>query len=277
VNPGFGHGHSRKTNTGGPSSKHGIWHENLNGAVKRVDEHGLDLVGLHMHIGSGSDFEHLGRLATAMASQLRSLGRDLRAVSAGGGLPIPYRAGDRPLDVDAYYRVWDAARREIEAQLGHAVQLEIEPGRYLVAESGLLLAEVRATKTVAGNRFVLVDAGFDNLVRPAMYGSWHEISIVRRDGDAAAGASVPTVVAGPLCESGDVFTQGEGGVVTPRDLPEARVGDFVVIHDAGAYGASQASNYNSRPYAPEVLMDGGEVRLIRRRQTIDELLALEEV
>jgi len=277
VNPGFGHGHSRKTNTGGASSKHGIWHENLDGALKRLDEHGLDLIGLHMHIGSGSDFEHLQKLAAAMASQLRGLGRDLRAISAGGGLPIPYRAGEAPLDVDAYFRVWDAARRSIEAQLGHPVKLEIEPGRYLVAESGLLLAEVRATKTVGGNRFVLIDAGFDNLVRPAMYGSWHEISIVRRQGGAAAGPSVPTIVAGPLCESGDVFTQGEGGVVLPRDLPEARVGDLVVIHDAGAYGASQASNYNSRPYAPEILLDGGQPRLIRRRQTLDELLALEEV
>jgi len=277
VNPGFGHGHSRKTNTGGETSKHGIWHANLDGAIKKVDEHGLDLIGLHMHIGSGSDFEHLEKLATAMVSQLRGLGRDLRAISAGGGLPIPYRAGEQPLDVDAYFRVWDAARRSIEVQLGHPLQLEIEPGRYLVAESGLLLAEVRATKTVGGNRFVLVDAGFDNLVRPAMYGSWHEISIVRRDGGAAAGASVPTLVAGPLCESGDVFTQGEGGVVMPRDLPEARVGDFVVIHDAGAYGASMASNYNSRPYAPEVLVDAGRPRLIRRRQTLDELFALEEV
>ena len=277
VNPGFGHGHSRKTNTGGETSKHGIWHANLDGAIKKVDEHGLDLVGLHMHIGSGTDFEHLEKLATAMVSQLRGLGRDLRAISAGGGLPIPYRAGEQPLDVDAYFRVWDAARRSIEVQLGHPLQLEIEPGRYLVAESGLLLAEVRATKTVGENRFVLVDAGFDNLVRPAMYGSWHEISIVRRDGGAAAGASVPTLVAGPLCESGDVFTQGEGGVVMPRDLPEARVGDFVVIHDAGAYGASMASNYNSRPYAPEVLVDAGGPRLIRRRQTLDELFALEEV
>jgi diaminopimelate decarboxylase len=157
------------------------------------------------------------------------------------------------------------------------VQLEIEPGRYLVAESGLLLAEVRAIKTVGGNRFVLVDAGFDNLVRPAMYGSWHEISIVRRTGEAAPGPSVPTIVAGPLCESGDVFTQGEAGVVMPRDLPEASVGDLVVLHDTGAYGASMASNYNSRPYAPEVLVDGGRPRLIRRRQTLDELLALEEI
>ena len=276
VNPGFGHGHSRKTNTGGASSKHGIWHENLDGAIKKIDEHGLDLIGLHMHIGSGSDFEHLQKLASAMAAQLRGLGRDLRAISAGGGLPIPYRADDEPIDVDAYFQVWHAARRGIEAQLGHSIQLEIEPGRYLVAESGLLLAEVRATKTVGGNRFVLVDAGFDNLVRPAMYGSWHEISVVGRSG-GKAGASAPTIVAGPLCESGDVFTQGEGGIVLPRDLPEARVGDLVVIHDAGAYAASQASNYNSRPYAPEILVENGQPRLIRRRQTLDELLSLEEV
>jgi diaminopimelate decarboxylase len=85
------------------------------------------------------------------------------------------------------------------------------------------------------------------------------------------------VVAGPLCESGDVFTQEEGGIVAPRELPDARVGDYVVLHDAGAYGASQASNYNSRGLAPEILLDGGRTRLIRRRQTIEELLALEEV
>ncbi len=277
VNPGFGHGHSRKTNTGGESSKHGIWHANLDGAAKKIDEHGLDLVGLHMHIGSGADFEHLQKVGAAMVSQVRSLGRDLRAISAGGGLPVPYRAGDARIDITAYFEVWDAARRSIESELGHKLQLEIEPGRYLVAESGLLLAEVRAVKTVGGNRFVLVDAGFDNLVRPAMYGSWHEISIVPRTGGAATGPSVPTIVAGPLCESGDVFTQGEGGVVLPRDLPEARVGDLVVLHDTGAYGASMASNYNTRPHAPEVLVDNDGVRLIRRRQTFDELLALEEV
>jgi diaminopimelate decarboxylase len=109
-----------------------------------------------------------------------------------------------------------------------------------------------------------------------MYGSYHAISIVRRDGSLAAGTTQPTVVAGPLCESGDVFTQEEGGVVVPRELPEARVGDFVVLHDTGAYGASMASNYNSRGLAPEILLDRGRTRLIRRRQKIDELLALEE-
>ena len=106
-----------------------------------------------------------------------------------------------------------------------------------------------------------------------MYGSYHAMSVLRRDGSTAA--EQPTVVAGPLCESGDVFTQGDGGVVLPRDLPAAQVGDLLVIHDTGAYGASMSSNYNTRPLIAEVLVDGGQARLIRRRQTVDELLALE--
>jgi diaminopimelate decarboxylase len=276
INPGFGHGHSRKTNTGGESSKHGIWHENLAEALKRIDEYDLDLVGLHMHIGSGADIEHLKRVGEAMVSQVRNLGRDLRAISAGGGLPVPYRPGEEAVDVDAYFRVWDDARRRIEEILGHPVQLEIEPGRYLVAESGWLLAEVRATKMMGGHRFALVDAGFDNLVRPAMYGSHHEISVVRPGAGVLAGPTQPTLVGGPLCESGDVFTQDEGGVVAPRELPEMRVGDLVVFHDAGAYAASMASNYNTRTLAPEVLIEGGAHRLIRRRQPLDDLLHLEE-
>jgi len=157
------------------------------------------------------------------------------------------------------------------------VSLEIEPGRFLVAESGVLISRVLAAKRMDATRFLLVDAGFNDLMRPAMYGSYHEISVLRASGERAAGPTEPTVVAGPLCESGDVFTQEEGGVVVTRDLPAAAVGDLVALHDAGAYAASQASNYNSRPHLPELLLDGGHVREIRRRQTIDELLDLEDV
>ncbi len=277
VNPGFGQGHSRKTNTGGESSKHGIWHENLREALKRIDEYRLDLVGLHMHIGSGIDFHHLQRVCDAMVRQVRSLGRDVRAISGGGGLPIPYREGDEPLDASALFDRWHAARREIEGIVRHPVSLEIEPGRFLVGAAGKLVAEVRATKMMGRHRFILIDAGFDNLMRPAMYGSYHKISLVRRGHGVLAGPTEPTLVGGPLCESGDVFTQEEGGIVSPRELPEARVGDWLVLHDTGAYGATMASNYCSRPLAPELLLDAGELRPIRRRQLLGELLALEDV
>lgn len=277
VNPGFGHGHSRQTNTGGEWSKHGIWHETLDEALRHIEKFRLDLVGLHMHIGSGSDFEHLGRVCDAMVEQVRVLGVDVRGISGGGGLPIPYRPGESHFDTAALYQLWDAARREIESMVGHSVFLEIEPGRYLVGEAGVLVAQVRALKRSGGTHFTLVDAGFDNLPRPVLYGSHHEISVVRAQGEQATGSGQPTVVAGPLCESGDVFTQTEGGVVVPREIPEAEVGDYVLIHDAGAYAASMASNYNTRTLAPEILLEDGAPRLIRRRQRVEELIELEEV
>jgi len=276
VNPGFGHGHSRKTNTGGESSKHGIWHESLEDALRRIDAHDLSLVGLHMHIGSGTDLEHLKRVCDAMVSQVRALGRDLRAISGGGGLPVPYRPGDPEIDVEALFGLWDRARRQIEDDLGHSVQLEIEPGRFVTAEAGVLVARLHAVKEQGGTRFWIVDAGFNDLARPAMYGSYHRISLLR-DGAPVEGPLEPTAVAGPLCESGDVFTQEEGGIVAPRPLPPGRVGDLVVLHDAGAYAAAMASNYNTRPLAPEVLVEGNGFRPIRRRQTLEDLLALEEV
>jgi diaminopimelate decarboxylase len=274
INPGFGHGHSNKTNTGGEHSKHGIWHAELSRALGTIDRHGLVLEGLHMHIGSGVDYAHLQQVCEAMVALVARLDRPVPAISAGGGLSIPYRAGDPRIDTGHYFGLWDDARRRIAARQGSPVKLEIEPGRFLVAEAGALVAEVRATKPMGGNFFVLVDAGFNDLMRPAMYGSHHDISVLPAPGHPA-GASRPTVVAGPLCESGDVFTQGEGGVVLGRELPEPTVGDLLVFHDAGAYGASMSSNYNTRPLAAEVLVDGDVVRLIRRRQTVAELLALE--
>ena len=275
INPGFGHGHSNKTNTGGEHSKHGIWHTDLPAALAAVKEHGLQLVGLHMHIGSGVDYGHLQEVCAAMVALVKTSGADLEAISAGGGLSVPYQAGEPRIDTDHYFSLWDAARREIASHLGHDVHLELEPGRYLVAEAGVLLAEVRATKYQGGQHFSLVDAGFSDLMRPAMYGAFHGMSVIAADDESHPLRA--TVVAGPLCESGDVFTQGEGGVVYTRELPEARVGDLLVLHDARAYGASMSSNYNSRPLAAEVLVEGKTHRLIRRRQTIDELLALEDV
>jgi len=276
VNPGFGHGHSRKTNTGGEHSKHGIWHRDLRAALDFVDAYDLDLVGMHMHIGSGVDYGHLERVCEAMLGQVRSIGRDIRAISAGGGLSVPYAEGDAEVDVDKYFQLWDVARQELERELGHPVRLEIEPGRFVVAQAGALVTEVRAHKPVGANYFALVDAGFNDLMRPAMYGSAHRVSVFTPDGVRRDEYMRDTVFAGPLCESGDVFTQRPGGEVVAVPAPETRVGDLAVFHDAGAYGASMSSNYNSRPLIAEVMVEGGTVTQIRRRQSIDELLALEQ-
>lgn len=276
VNPGFGHGHSQKTNTGGENSKHGIWHEDLPQAAALIRRYGLRLIGIHMHIGSGVDYAHLAQVCDAMVQQVIASGLDLAVISAGGGLSVPYRSGEEAIDTDHYFGLWDAARRRISAHLGHPVALEIEPGRFLVAEAGVLVAQVRAVKEMGSRHFVLVDAGFNDLMRPAMYGSYHAISLLPADGrNRGAQPLRDTVVGGPLCESGDVFTQTAGGGVTPRRLPPAQVGDYLVFHDTGAYGAAMSSNYNSRSLLPEVLFERGQARQIRRRQPLQALFDLE--
>ncbi len=277
INPGFGHGHSQKANTGGETSKHGIWHTDVQAALEVIRQHELNLVGVHMHIGSGADYDHLSQVCEAMIDLIRREKLDVDAISAGGGLSVPYKHEEVPIDPAHYFMLWDKARKEIENMLGHPVKMEIEPGRYLVAESGKLVTEVRAVKKMGSLHYVLVDAGFTELVRPAMYGSYHEMTTMTATGQPVEGHPVLSVVAGPLCESGDMFTQEEGGFVQTRLLPPVKIGEYIIIHNAGAYGASMSSNYNSRPYCPEILVDDGNVTQIRKRQTMADLLALEGI
>jgi diaminopimelate decarboxylase len=272
INPGFGHGHSQKTNTGGEQSKHGIWHEEVTDCLRRADRHGLEISGLHMHIGSGTDLEHLRHVCEAMDRVARDVGRSITTISAGGGLPVPYREGQSYVDLGAYFQLWDQVRRRLADAFGHAVTLEIEPGRYLVAESGYLVTEIRAIKRTKGHTFYLVDAGFNNLARPVMYGAYHPMSIVPAEGIDRQRPLQDVVVGGPLCESGDIFTQEEGGIVSTRKLPAAQVGELLVMEVAGAYGFVMGSNYNSKPLAAEILISGGVPQLVRARQTFDDLI-----
>jgi diaminopimelate decarboxylase len=275
INPGFGHGHSQKTNTGGEQSKHGIWHEQLDDCLQRADRHGLAVTGIHMHIGSGTDLAHLAQVCGALEQAAAVVGRSVTTISAGGGLPIPYKTGQTFVDVDQYFQLWDATRKRLETKFDHPITLEIEPGRYLVAESGYLIAEIRAVKQMGGNTFYLLDAGFNSLARPILYGAYHPMSIC-----ASSSADRPmhdVVVGGPLCESGDIFTQEEGGFVCKRSLPVAAVGDLLIIERAGAYGFVMASNYNSKPLPPEVLIQNGQAHLIRARQTADDLIRGEAI
>jgi diaminopimelate decarboxylase len=271
VNPGFGHGHSQKTNTGGEGSKHGIWHEEIPDVLRRAEWAGLQVSGLHMHIGSGTDLAHLAEVAEALERVAIEVGRSLTMVSAGGGLPVPYKPGEVHADLSGYFTLWDATRKRLEDRFGHRIRLEIEPGRYLTAESGFVITEVRAVKKQGTRKYLLVDAGFNTLARPVLYGSYHPMSICPQGDDAAQGLE-EVAVGGPLCESGDIFTQTDGGFVATRPLPVAGAGDLLVIEIAGAYGFVMASNYNSKPLPAEVLVDGGKHRLVRARQTPEDLV-----
>ena len=268
VNPGFGAGHGARVTTGGEHSKHGIWHADLQAVVAQARTLGLEVTGLHVHVGSGASVEGLVRAAEAMRELAPRVGPSLAMISAGGGLPVPYRPGEARPDLDHLARAWGAVRSELESRLDRPIALEVEPGRYLVAEAGLLVTEVRATKRSGSTDFVLVDAGFHNLPRPVLYGAYHEVSLLGREPDEP---NVPQVVAGPLCESSDVFFQDVDGRIEPRFLPRMRVGDFLCVHDAGAYAASMASSYNGQPLAAEVLLMGWETRLVARRQEAGEL------
>jgi diaminopimelate decarboxylase len=276
VNPGFGHGHSQKVNTGGELSKHGVWHGSLTRVTETIKSLGLSLKGLHMHIGSGSDFDHLSKVGAAMVKAVNQTGCPIDIISAGGGLPIPYNKSTPRINLEAYFQIWDKARKSIESINGRPVRLETEPGRYLVAESGTLVTKICSVKKTGGTRFYLVDAGFNTLLRPAMYGAYHEISVARRR-PVNSQSTEKVIVAGPLCESGDVFTQSEGGSIAPRELPEAGVGDYLLIHDAGAYGSAMSSNYNSKPLAAEVLLSASGADLIREKQTLESLVQFERI
>mgnify|MGYP001262741867 CR=1 FL=1 len=276
INPGFGHGHNQKTNTGGSQSKHGIWHSELTDCLRIAEKYNLRVTGLHMHIGSGTDLEHLAQVVTAMEQAAREVGSSLDTISAGGGLPIPYQTEESYVDLEAYFQLWDAARKRLESQFGHSLRLEIEPGRYLVAEAGFLVAEIRAIKKMDENWFYLVDAGFNDLARPILYGSHHPMTIYRRSAEKTNGLR-EVIVGGPLCESGDIFTQKEGGFVCTRSLPEAQLGDLLIIECAGAYGAVMGSNYNSKPLAAELLVRDGQVFTIRERQTFAQMTAAEHI
>ncbi len=194
---------------------------------------------------------------------------------AGGGLSIPYREGEEAIDTDHYYGLWNAAREQIARHLGHPVKLEIEPGRFLVAESGVLVSQVRSVKEMGSRHFVLIDAGFNDLMRPSMYGSYHHITALAADGrNLSAAPLIDTVVAGPLCESGDVFTQQEGARWRRVCCLKSRREIIWCCMIRGLWRVDVLKLQQSSAAAGSAVRQR-RARLIRRRQTIQELLALE--
>jgi len=281
VNPGFGHGHVQSCDTGGPSSKHGIWHEALTALAARAAAAKLPIVTLHTHVGTGPDVrefeDNMRRVVELAAARLDGF-PDLESVNLGGGIPHPYRPGAPHYDLGGFRKLLVEAAARLASAAGRPIRVEIEPGRYPIAGAGLLVCrvkDIKQTQTNAkgpGQKFIMVDGGFNDLVRPAMYGSYHHISIL---GKGAGRAPEPFVVAGPLCESGDVFTRDEHELLDPRELPQPDVGDLLVLHDAGAYGAAMSSNYVSLGRAPQLWWQDGRALLVSRRETIDDIVRTE--
>jgi diaminopimelate decarboxylase len=199
----------------------------------------------------------------------------VEAVNVGGGLPHPYRPEAPKVDLQPLGRTLREAQEMLSARAGHPLRVEIEPGRFIVAPSAALVTRVtdlkktRTNEKGKGHTFVMVDAGFIDLVRPAMYGSFHHITVHGADADAER---TPLVVAGPLCESGDVFTRDAAELLDPRPLPMPKRGDLMILHDTGAYGVQMSSFYNSIGRAPQVWLEDGRSYLVSRRETLEDVV-----
>lgn len=281
ANPGFGHGHVSSCDTGGPSSKHGIWRDDLDDVRRRAAEARLPIVALHAHVGTGPairEFEENMRKLVDVFAELLPDFPDATAVNFGGGIPHAYRPDAEVYDVAGYAPILSEAATRLAKVAGRPIRIEIEPGRYGVAAMAILVCrvkDVKKTRTNAkgpGQEFVMVDAGFTDLARPAMYGSYHHISIV---GVGAARSPEPFVVAGPLCESGDVFTRDDRELLVPRPFGRPDPGDLLVLHDAGAYGMAMSSNYVSLGRAPEVWWEDGRATVVSRRELLDDVVRRE--
>ncbi len=284
INPGLGSGHNNRTNVGGPSSSFGIWHERLDDVLALVREFDLQLTRMHTHIGSGSDPE-VWKRCVGMSLDIAARLPDVRCLSLGGGFKVGRMPGEQSTDLQEVGNAVLPKFREFAQTHGRELELEIEPGTYLVANAGVILANVidvvdthQKGDTTSGYRFIKADTGMTEFLRPNLYGAQHPMQVVPAHPDPARGEA-DYLVAGHCCESGDIMTPEPGNPegLLPRRLVTPVVGDTLIIGGAGAYCSGLAGkNYNSFPEAPEVLIQNdGTARLIRRRQTLDQVLANE--
>ncbi len=261
INPDVGGGHHGHVITGGPESKFGIYFDKVDDAKKIAKKYGLSIIGIHQHIGSGIlDMEKF-MLAMSVLFKTAKQFENLEFLDFGGGLGVPYTPLQKRLDMKLLGKKMADMFSQFSKDYGKDLTLCIEPGRYLVAESGFLLCTVNTLKETPAHKFAGVDTGFNHLIRPAMYGSYHQIIVA----DNVEGKKSKIIVAGNICESGDVFTRTEEGLAD-RDLPQIREGDVIAILNAGAYGFSMSSNYNTRARPLELLVKGKDAKIIRKKE-----------
>lgn len=278
LNPDVGAGHHRDVITGGYGVKFGIDLAEIEEARGLAVAAGLKVVGLHAHIGSGIDrIKPLLESARKLLSLLDSFPA-LQFVNFGGGLSVPYKPGEAEFPIDQYgAKLAELANGELR---NRGLRCILEPGRYVVASSGVLLTRVTAKRISSGFEWIGCDTGFNHLARPTRYGAYHHILNATNGGDewlreklppSAVSSDDGVLIAGNICESGDVFTR-DGDRLRPRPFPPTTVGDLLAICDVGAYGFSMASHYNARLLPAEVLVEGGQARIIRQRQKLEDLL-----
>jgi diaminopimelate decarboxylase len=267
VNPGFGAGHHEKVTTAGQNTKFGIEMDSVPEVKRILSQYNLKLIGINQHIGSlfmdGEAYLQSTGNILAIARQFS----DLEFIDLGGGFGIPYKkqAGQSRLDLKALGGKLSDFIQSWVKEYGKEIEFKIEPGRYIVAESGILLGKVYATKTNYNIKYIGTDLGFNVLVRPVMYDSHHDIEIYR-DNDIPSLKEETVRIVGNICETGDIIAKD-------RKLPEILENDILGVLDSGAYGYSMSSNYNNRLRPAEVLIEtDGNPRLIRRRDTLDDLV-----
>ena len=279
VNPGLGSGHSNRTNVGGPGSSFGIWHEHLDEAARIQEKWGLRITRMHTHIGSGSDpdvWNRCAQLSLKIAGELP----EVRSLCLGGGFKVARMASETATDLQFIGGIIQRDFEVFAERHGRELRLEIEPGTYLIANAAALVCTViDAVDTGAGGySFLKVDAGMTEVTRPSLYGAQHPLVVVPTMPGTRAPRSY--IVAGHCCESGDVLTPAEEDpeALSPREMLEAQIGDPLVVEAVGAYCSGMSTkNYNSFPEAAELLLDSeGDLRVIRRRQDLAQMVANEE-
>jgi diaminopimelate decarboxylase len=268
INPDVDARTHKKISTGKAENKFGIAWQDARAAYARAAElPGLKVTGIDMHIGSQitelQPFDDAIALLVELTSTLRADGHDIVHVDVGGGLGIPYRNDNAPPPLpDAYAAI---VRRHMEP-LG--LKVIFEPGRLIAGNAGILVSTVLFLKEGTAKNFLIVDAAMNDLIRPTLYDAFHQIAPVLEP--AADAPRITADIVGPVCETGDYLGQD-------RDLPRLAPGDLIYVSTAGAYGAVQASTYNTRPLIPEVLVDGDRFHVVRRRQTYEELIGLDSL
>lgn len=266
VNPDVDAGTHHKISTGKSEHKFGVTRREARALYARArDLEGIQVAGVHMHIGSQitqlEPFRNAFDLLTELVENLSADGHSIEFVNLGGGLGVPYR-WDKETPPEP--RDYAATLAPFAQKLGR--RLLFEPGRMITANAGILVTRVIYTKENDGKRFIIVDAGMNDLIRPTLYEAYHDIWAVR-EGDGQAVNSLADIV-GPVCETGDFLARG-------RAMPDVQPGDLLAVMTAGAYGAVQASQYNTRPLVPEVLVSGPRHAIIRARPSYEEMLRAE--